>query len=104
MLSRRSLLAAAAPFEPEVGPLAGPDCSRVYEARILVYAPGRDILRASNLVDRVSVHFRESQADYTLLATWTESGHLDHLELTCLVLSPGSDAMRNVERACGPCS
>ncbi len=64
--------AATAPCEPEVGPLAGPNHSRLYEATILVYVCGSDIVRASLLADQVSVWFRESQADYTLLATWTE--------------------------------
>jgi hypothetical protein len=42
------------------GTLAGSDCSRVFEATILVYVGGRDSVRASVLVDQVSGFFRES--------------------------------------------
>ena len=56
------------------GTFTGPDCSRLFkfEALILVHVGGSDIVCASLLADQVSVLFRKSQADYTLLATWTQ--------------------------------
>ena len=87
---------AAGPAWP--GTLAGPNCSRVFEVTIFVYVRDRDIVRASLLADQASVFFRESQADYTLAATWTELEDLDHLQLTCVVLTPGPVAMGDIER------